>query len=510
MIPSMKDWVVLGLLLGTLVGGCSDEGGVDPRPDPGAAGRAAEAGAGSEDAGAPGHGGEAVAGAPTGSAGESDAGTGGEGAAPPVEEPWDPDVSNGELDCGTPFIVPNRRLAKEILLAWDTQAGLSYGGGPLPQEVKQLKRLDLTESVGADLAGLECLTDLEGLSLYAAEETSLSGLSELSELASLGLQGPGVKDLSVLGGLAHLEELALSDTGLETLESLPESIGLVRLGLVRMEVSDLAPLSKSSELERLVISDSPVSDLTPLAALPRLEELELHHTAIGPSSVLDGFPALERLDLRENELEQLPDLTGLGALVSLDVSDNALTSLAGIGGPGLASLRSRGNPIGDWSALGGLPELESLRISGVEDSLTLNLDGLALATSLKSLSLSYVDASDLTFLKDLDALEELDIHNWPLSPESADLQSIASCPSLQSLSITGGGLTDLSSLDGNTTIEQLGLAHNELSDLTPLLSMTALKSVELTESLDCKDQATVVEPLRAKGVLVASSCDGHT
>jgi Leucine-rich repeat (LRR) protein len=474
-------------------GGGSGEAGAFPSGAPSAgAGGAPSAGAG----GAPSAG---AGGAPS-----AGACAGGEGGAV-VEEPWEPDVSNGELNCGTPFIIPNRRLAKEIYQTWDRDEGNAYRGGALPDEVKGLTSLRVSEYVGADVAGIECLTQLKSLSLYANEGASLSGLSALTSLANAELIGPGVVDLAPLEGLSQLTYLSLQDTKVGTLQPLSGLRDLVTLHVWGSEASDLAPLANLLDLEQLSLGRSPVSDVTPIANLPQLRQLSLNQTAIGSSTELDGFPALQRLDLSNNQLLQLPDLTGLVSLEKLDVSQNALTTLSGIGGPGLLDLQCLANPIVDWSAIADVPQLASLNLSAPDAPATFAYHGLELATSLESLILQHVDTSELTFLSSLNELKDLTVYR-PFSG-GTDLVSIVQLPSLKILSVVTGGIRDLSPLSGNTTIEDLDLQDNGFSDISALLTMTALKYLTLGGPLDCAEQEAVLETLRTNGVDVSSSCD---
>ena len=81
----------------------------------------------------------------------------------------------------------------------------------------------------SDLAGIQCLSNLTSLDMWADEETEmpnltdLSPISGLSKLEYLGLIGFRLVDVSELGGLVNLRELNLNRNQVEDLGPLAES-----------------------------------------------------------------------------------------------------------------------------------------------------------------------------------------------------------------------------------------------------------------------------------------------
>ena len=93
--------------------------------------------------------------------------------------------------------------------------------------------------------------------------------------------------------------------------------------------------------------------------------------------------------------------------------------------------------------------------------------------NLLALDLGHNDVSDLTFLKAWPKLRRLIIvdSKTPIT----DISPLAELDDLEYVELFMQNITDISAFEGKTHLIDLNLAHNDITDLTPLYSCTSLK-----------------------------------
>ena len=127
--------------------------------------------------------------------------------------------------------------------------------------------------------------------------------------------------------------------------------------------------------------------------------------------------------------------------------------------------------------IGKAVNLERLSLSGVNAA---DLSALAGLKNLKELSISSSNIADWSALAQLPRLESLSIsasvHNL------TELDVLAQLPGLTSLSLESNYISDLSPLSGLTGLKTLNLWQNCISDLSPLQSLTGLEVLDLSEN----------------------------
>ena len=139
-------------------------------------------------------------------------------------------------------------LQKQIALAKEHGRDSLSSGYPdlneIPSEIyalKNLKKLDLSNTGVTDLSPIATLTQLEELVLFDIDKglSSLSPLENMSNLRSLNLSGTNVVDLSPLSRLKKLEILDLSASNVSSIEPLRTVDSLNTLNLDSTEVADI-------------------------------------------------------------------------------------------------------------------------------------------------------------------------------------------------------------------------------------------------------------------------------
>ena len=108
-----------------------------------------------------------------------------------------------------------------------------------------------------------------------------------------------------------------------------------------------------------------------------------------------------------------------------------------------------------------------------------NLTGLEFATNLTKLHLGLNTISDLSPLKDLTNLIELDLHRNQIISDVSPLKNLTN---LRHLSLRGNRISDLSPLKDLTNLTFLHIGYNNISDLSPLQHLTTLTFLNLDDN----------------------------
>ena len=215
------------------------------------------------------------------------------------------------------------------------------------------------------------------------------------------------------------------------------------------KVSNLTPFAELKNLKELNLGwpDNKIADLAPLAGLTKLESLSLGgNNKFTDLSPLAGLTSLKKLFFFINPDGAEVDLAPLGNLV-------ALTDLNfGRTGPWKPT---------NMDALGKLVNLR--KITGNHNDLTPFSD----LKNLEELKLNGPPVPDLTPLRNLTSLRQIDLYFAPISP---DLSALAKLVNLESLKIgkplknKDGGIKDLSPLTGLKNLKELNLRGNKIPD----------------------------------------------
>ncbi len=144
----------------------------------------------------------------------------------------------------------------------------------------------------------------------------LGPLSGLKNLKRLNLSNTPVIDLSPLAGLEKLQRLNVWNTPVADLSPLANLPNLQRLNVWNTPVADLSPLSGLDNLQRINAWNTNVTDLSPLASLQNLQELNVSKTLVADLFPLKTLKKLQRLNVSKT---QVSDLSPLLSLISSDI-----------------------------------------------------------------------------------------------------------------------------------------------------------------------------------------------
>ncbi len=308
-----------------------------------------------------------------------------------------------------------------------------------------------------DLRPIGFFDDLRQLAIYNVDTSHLSDLSPLShatQLSNINIsQATAIKDLRPLAKLINLQSLSLQDStqlhsiaGLETLPILSD------IGLYNICVDDLQNLASAPSLRRLDYG-CVVNNLAFAQGLKHLEHLRLPRgDNISDLSPIYGISGLKELIIERNN--KILNVQGIEALSHLTriylgevVSSHPLTAL---------------------------PELDSLRFATSEQALS----DFSKLSKLRQLSFGGAVLEDVSGLSGLNALKDLQIWNGNLIYFGA-----LKLPALRTLQVNEqhGGLI-LKDFSGMPSLEEISLTHDGVSDLSPILQLKKVRILDISSN----------------------------
>ena len=238
-------------------------------------------------------------------------------------------------------------------------------------------------------------------------------------------------------------------------EEIPANV--THLDLIKNEITDISPLKNLTNLTVLSLGINQVNDLAPLSNLTSLRLLSLSNNNISDISPLSNLTGLRELYLTDNRINDISSLRSLSNLEVLHIFANHEIS-------------------SDISALSSLTNLRELSISGVRIN---DFSPIGNLTSLQSLGLiSTHELTDLSFLKNLNNLRSLSIHD---APNIIDYTPIGDLPSLNSINLSANELGCVTRLPlrNLTNIRFLTLSSQGITDISPLGQFTQLQSLRI-------------------------------
>ncbi len=182
-------------------------------------------------------------------------------------------------------------------------------------------KLTIVDCDSVDLKGLDTLSYLDELSIHSVRQISnwseLTAPSGLKNLKKLNITNSDIDNLTSLTSLIQLESLDISNNQISELPSLAGLTELGSLDISNNQVSDLTPLAGLTKLWSLEISNNQVSDLTPLAGLTTLKYLYMENNQVSSLAGLEKLTSLSSIHAAGNPLTDTSALNTTGQKASL-------------------------------------------------------------------------------------------------------------------------------------------------------------------------------------------------
>jgi hypothetical protein len=225
------------------------------------------------------------------------------------------------------------------------------------------------------------------------------------------------------------------------------------------------------------------------------------------AEALAGVTSLSIYDTQISDLTGIECMTALSWVTMSEVGLTDLTPLAAL--PRLTSLRADCNSITDISPVASLINLVDFSI-GKSSSCEVpgQVTDISPLRDLVGLSALDLSGHDIESLGSLTALTQLE---WLILATNRRLGSLAGLERaghLQYFVATDTLVSDISLFAGHPTLQTLWLSGSGVSDLTPVLTAAALQYLYIRATpVDCEAQAENLASLEANGVNISSDCD---
>lgn len=358
------------------------------------------------------------------------------------------------------------------------------------QGLDSLPRLRLLSLSGTSVENLSLLAsykNIEKLHLVRNKNlTSINSLEQMRHLKALRIERQEILDFQVLGNMEQLEELVVRDTGIKDFYFLSQLTELRRLTVKEnSDLKSVAGIGSLVQLEELTVDD--IDGLEEIKSLERLESVSLTYPQT--LAMLSSLPNLKHLDVYgAGRLKDIRPVATLGSLESFALS------MAGGGGYAAFSLEplaglpnltrvvlGKGDYLGNNSGLLASPSLEYLDATGCR--LAMGTAGFSGLTGIKTLKISGVKPvhnvkiySD-GFFTSID-YDELDLNRIGATlaglkhlarlelagTELTDISFVRELPALEYLDVSGGYITEIAVLGEVLSLRTVNLAGNPVRD----------------------------------------------
>ena len=351
-----------------------------------------------------------------------------------------------------------------------------------------------------DFAELPSLTHLY---MVGNSISNISSLKNLTSLTHLYLSNNSISDISALKGLTSLTHLYLSNNSISVISALEGLTSLTDLDLSENSINDVSALENLTSLRSLYINENPISDYGPLHTLKAAIENAGNTISMDinnkPPEFTDGDTTTRSI------AENTASGTNIGDPISATNVGTVNTLTYSLGGTDAASF-SIVNTSGQLQTKAALDyEIKQSYTVTVSvsngnngsDSITVTInitDENEPITPVNERTQEVQDAivaavpginsADNVTAIHLAAVTELDISGEYGEANITSLQSgdFSGLTSLTELNLFDNSISNISPLAGLTKLTWLSLGYNSVRDLSPLKNMTALTTLDLLDN----------------------------
>jgi len=202
------------------------------------------------------------------------------------------------------YLDPNIILFNDYYLEEAIRNNLGIYDRPIYiSDVEMITDLDLGHQNITDLTGLEHFISLQMLLIHYNYISDLTPIANLSHLTILSATKNQISDITPLQNLTQLNYLVLEGNAITNINLLVNFSNLYELYISYNPISDITPLSSLTNLNTLILSGMGITDITPLANLINLNKLHLINNEITDITPLVNMTNLVEIFLRDNPLD---------------------------------------------------------------------------------------------------------------------------------------------------------------------------------------------------------------
>lgn len=360
-------------------------------------------------------------------------------------------ISSNTVKAAESINIPDNKLRTVIL----ESIGKSADDNITEEDIKSIEKIDLDDY--KDLKDGDKIKSIEGLQ-YAAN------------LKELDLSNNEITDISFIKDLKNIYKLDLSNNKISDINSLSNLVNLKILYMNNNSISDISSLSKLGKLRILYLNDNKVADLSALGQLENLypKFLKVYNQVV---------------DLKESEF--FNDFEFVNPVTSLD--NTKVDSISNISDNGIYDKDT------NTLKFSGLKESKTLTYSFNEDVIIgnekVNFSGVVNKPVILKQGVNIPDDNlRSAIIKALGKDKEYVLSKEELSTitnlqaDDMNIESIEGlqyCTSLKDLSLAENKITDIYPLSNLVNLVNLKLKDNNISDLTPISKLINLDFLNL-------------------------------
>ncbi|HAN22017.1 MAG: hypothetical protein A2Y15_01190 [Clostridiales bacterium GWF2_36_10] len=258
-----------------------------------------------------------------------------------------------------------------------------------------------------------------------------------------------------------------------SLDDLKYCPNIQELQLNLTDVDDLSPLAYCKKLEYLVIVGlTPATDISVLSQLPNIETLFIYNMKISDTTPLKSLKNLNDLRLINTGIKDIEFIFHLDNLETALLCENKITDLSPVANhPNLKSLDVSNNRIKDISTLEGCSNLQWLCIENNE------ITDISVISKLPSIRAIVATGN---MIKDISSLSGKSFESVFLGNNMiSDIIALSNMKSLNHLDLSSNNITTIDAIAEDTEIYFLILDDNPISDLSPILGMKRLYTLNI-------------------------------
>lgn len=394
-----------------------------------------------------------------------------------------------------------------------------------------LTSLTLSNNIGFNnINVIGSFSELSELNLSGVNVASVSFLRKLSSLKILDLSNNSrLSDISHLSELKLLEQLDISGNyNLDDISSLNHLINLKKLNISNLfsQGVDLSSLKSLEGMEELIAKGNNYRGLDNLSLLKGLVKLDLSDSNLSSLFDFNLLENLEYLDISRNSLVSISSLENATGLTYLDASYNSeLSQIDDVAN--LLSLKTfylkSNRALTEISNLEGLVSLTEIDLAGSEN--ILSIDILMKLKNLESINLQGLKrilCSDITLLEEAIPNSRVErgysCVNIPVDENVILDENLRECLErkeyfdILKVNSLNCGYSNIKSLEGIEqlyNLRSLYLYSNELTDLKPILPLSKLMYLNLSdnEKASCDDVILIEDKLSLSSFDKPSQCN---
>jgi hypothetical protein len=341
-------------------------------------------------------------------------------------------------------------------------------------ELRDLKVIDISNTVIEDLAPISNVTFLESLNLANTPTSDIQFIKYSDRLKYLDISNTGIEDISQLLNLKSLISLKAQNTPIMSFGVLNEFKNLTQLDLSESGFNNLENIQELDQLERLSLGKNHMINFSALAGLTSLKSLDLSATNLQDVSPLKEFTELEVLDITGTQVADITVLESLPNLKKISADETKLTALAAdnfVRKKPSVLLIHHVKDLESWWA--GLPPewKEALkRNNPAIDNDSPRIETLTQTVTVKKLDLADANLESLNPITRFVNLATLDFSDNPVD----DLLPLSEVKTLVTLVGKNTNVESLSVLRENSLLESIDLEGSPIKSIKDVVSLPKL------------------------------------